>query len=267
MVTRIVTPTAVSPPPTPHPVTGDSEQLLRRRAALNVDDPERARLRSRVIKANLPMARRLARRYTGRGEPYEDLAQVGALGLIKAVDGYDTNRGVPFASYAIPTILGGIRRHFRDTAWAIRVPRSAQELSARVPEARGRLGQQRGREPTDGELADHLEVTVAQLLAAVAAFDVYRLSSLNESRPGADGVERLELVVAAADPGYAAVADRLTLRPLLAALPPRERRILTMRFYGDLTQAQIATRVGLSQMHVSRLLTQSLAQLKAGMLR
>ncbi|MEW2328635.1 SigB/SigF/SigG family RNA polymerase sigma factor [Micromonospora chersina] len=265
MVTRIVTPTAVSPPPTLNLRTGDSEQLLRRRAALNVDDPERARLRARVIKANLPMARRLARRYTGRGEPYEDLAQVGALGLIKAVDGYDTNRGVPFASYAIPTILGGIRRHFRDTAWAIRVPRSAQELSARVPEARGRLGQQCGRQPTDGELADHLEVTVAQLVAAVAAVAVYRLPSLNEPRPGADGVERLELI-AAADPGYAAVDDRLTLRPLLAALPPRERRILTMRFYGDLTQAQIATRVGLSQMHVSRLLTHSLAQLRTGIL-
>ncbi|MFF4811184.1 SigB/SigF/SigG family RNA polymerase sigma factor [Micromonospora chersina] len=266
MVTRTVTPTAVSPPPTPTPGTGDSEQLLRRRAALNADDPERARLRSRVIKVNLPMARRLARRYTGRGEPYEDLAQVGALSLIKAVDGYDTSRGVPFASYAIPTILGGIRRHFRDTAWAIRVPRAAQELSARVPEARGRLGQQRGRQPTDGELADDLEVTLAQLLAAVAAFSLYRLSSLNEPRPGTDGVERLELI-AAADPGYAAVDDRLTLRPLLAALPPRERRILTMRFYGDLTQAQIATRVGLSQMHVSRLLTHSLAQLRAEMLR
>ncbi|WP_189193122.1 SigB/SigF/SigG family RNA polymerase sigma factor [Micromonospora fulviviridis] len=266
MVRPIVTPTAVSPPPTLNPATGDSEQLLRRRAALNADDPERARLRTRVIEANLPMARRLARRYAGRGESYEDLTQVGALALIKAVDGYDTDRGVPFASYAIPTILGGIRRHFRDTAWAIRVPRSAQELSALVPEARGRLGQQHGRQPTDGELADDLKVTVAQLQAAVAAFDVYRLPSLNEPRPGVDGIERLEFV-AAADSGYAAVADRLTLRPLLAALPPRERRILTMRFYGDLTQAQIATRVGLSQMHVSRLLKRSLTQLRAGMLR
>lgn len=266
MVTRIVTPTAVSPPPTLSPGAGGSEQLLRRRAALNVGDPERARLRTQVIKVNLPMARRLASRYTGRGEPYEDLAQVGALGLIRAVDGYDTSRGVPFASYAIPTILGGIRRHFRDTAWAIRVPRAAQELSARVPEARGELGQQRGRHPTDGELADHLEVTVAQLVAAVAASDVYRLASLNEPRPGADGIERLALI-GAADPAYAAVDDHLTLRLLLAALPARERRILTMRFYGDLTQAQIAARVGLSQMHVSRLLKRLLIQLRAGMLR
>ncbi|MFG3297473.1 SigB/SigF/SigG family RNA polymerase sigma factor [Micromonospora chersina] len=266
MVIPIVTPPAVSSSPTLSPVTGDSEQLLRRRAALSADDPDRARLRTRIIEANLPMAGRLARRYTGRGQPYEDLAQVGALGLIKAVDGYDTNRGTPFASYAIPTILGAIRRHFRDTAWAIRVPRAAQELSARVPEARGRLGQQRGRQPTDGELADHLEVTVAQLVSAVVASDVYRLSSLNEPRPGADGVERLELI-GAADPGYAAADDHLTLRLLLVALPLRERRILTMRFYGDLTQAQIATRVGLSQMHVSRLLKRSLTQLRAGMLR
>ncbi|MEU4481878.1 SigB/SigF/SigG family RNA polymerase sigma factor [Micromonospora sp. NPDC023966] len=239
---------------------------MRRRAALNVEDPDRARLRTRVIEANLPMAGRLARRYTGRGESHEDLAQVGALGLIKAVDGYDSNRGVPFVSYAVPTILGGIRKHFRDSAWAIRVPRAVQELGAQVSEARGRLAQQRGRQPTDRELADDLEVTVAQLMAAVAALDVYRLPSLNEPRPRADGIGYLALV-GAADPGYAAVDDHLTLRPLLAALPPRERRVLIMRFYGDLTQAQIATRVGLSQMHVSRLLKRSLAQLRAGMLR
>ncbi|TDC83568.1 SigB/SigF/SigG family RNA polymerase sigma factor [Micromonospora sp. KC606] len=266
MVTPIQTPMAVSSPPTSSPKTGYSEQLLRLRAALNVDDPDRARLRTSIIEANLPMAGRLARRYAGRGEPYEDLAQVGAIGLIKAVDGYDTSRDVPFASYAIPTILGGIRRHFRDTAWAIRVPRAAQELSARVPEARGELGQQHGRQPTDEELADHLEVTAAQLVAAVAARGVYRLPSLNGPPPGNDGVERLALI-GAADPGYADVDDHLTLQLHLAALPPRERQILTMRFYGDLTQAQIATQVGLSQMHVSRLLKRSLAQLKAEMLR
>lgn len=266
MATSTVTPTADSLSPTVTPATGATEQLLRRRAALNVGDPDRARLRTQIIEANLPMAERLARRYTGRGESYEDLAQVGALGLIKAVDGYDTNRGVPFASYAIPTILGGIRRHFRDSAWAIRVPRTAQELSVRVLEARGKLRQQHGREPTDVELADHLAVTVAQLVAAVDAFDFYRLKSVNEPRPGGTGVERLAHI-GAADPGYAAVDDRLVLRQLLAVLPLRERRILTMRFYGDLTQAQIATRVGLSQIHVSRLLKRSLAQLKAGMLR
>lgn len=266
MDTTIVTPATVSIPPTLTPETGASEQLLRRRAALNVDDPDRTRLRTQIIEANLPMAIRLARRYTGRGEPYDDLAQVGTLGLIKAVDGYDTNRGVPFVSYAIPTILGSIRRHFRDSAWTIRVPRAMQELGARVPEARGKLGQQHGREPTEGELADHLEVTAAQLVAAVAASDVYRPQSLNEPRPGGAGIER-HAHIGTADPGYAAVDDHLTLRLLLTALPLRERRIVTMRFYGDLTQAQIATRVGLSQMHVSRLLKHSLAQLRAGMLR
>ncbi|MFI6823744.1 SigB/SigF/SigG family RNA polymerase sigma factor [Micromonospora sp. NPDC050187] len=263
MVTPIATATAVSPPPTP---TATSEQLLRRRASLTRDDPDRARLRTRIIEANLPMAGRLARRYAGRGEPYEDLAQVGALALIKAVDGYDTERGAAFASYAVPSILGAIRRHFRDTAWAIRVPRAAQELTARVPVARGELGQQRGRQPTDGELADHLEVTVTQLIAALAAAEVYRLPSLNELQPRTDGIERIALI-GAVDPGYEAVDDHLTLRLVLAALPPRERQILAMRFYGDLTQAQIATRVGLSQMYVSRLLKRSLAQLRAGMLR
>ncbi|MFI7210908.1 SigB/SigF/SigG family RNA polymerase sigma factor [Micromonospora maritima] len=261
-----MTPTAVWSPPTLTPATGETEQLWRRRAAVELDDPDQTRLRTRIIEANLPMVGRLARRYSGRGESPEDLAQVGALGLIKAVDGYDSSRGVPFACYAVPTILGGIRKHFRDTAWAVRVPRAAQELGAQVPEARGRLAQQRGRQPTDRELADHLEVTVAQLVAAVAASEVYRLPSLDEPRPGTDGIGRLALI-GAVDPGYAAVDDHLTLQPLLAELPARERRILTMRFYGDLTQAQIATRVGLSQMHVSRLLKRSLAQLRAGMLR
>ncbi|MCO1616064.1 sigma-70 family RNA polymerase sigma factor [Micromonospora sp. CPM1] len=266
MVTSAVTPTAVSSPPTLSPAIGDSEQLLRRRAALNADDPDRALLRTRIIEANLPMAGRLARRYTGRGESYEDLAQVGAVGLIRAVDGYDTNQGVPFAGYAIPTILGGIRRHFRDSAWAIRVPRAAQELIARVPEARGELGQQRGRQPTDGELADHLKVTVAQLGAAVAASEVYRLPSLNELRPR-DRRHRASRAHRRRRPGIRSRGRPPHPRTALAALPARERRILTMRFYGDLTQAQIATRVGLSQMHVSRLLTRSLAQLRAGMLR
>ncbi|MGC4893645.1 SigB/SigF/SigG family RNA polymerase sigma factor [Micromonospora sp. DT31] len=261
-----MTPTAVSFPPTLGPATGDSEQLLRRRAALNADDPDRARLRNRIIEANLPMAGRLARRYTGRGESYDDLAQVGALALIKAVDGYDSSRGVPFASYAVPTILGGIRKHFRDTAWAIRVPRAAQELGAQAPEARGRLAQQHGRQPTDQELADDLEVTVAQLLAAVAALGVYRLASLSEPRSGADGIHH-HARSGAADAGYPAVDAHLSLKLLLAALPPRERQILTMRFYGDLTQAEIAARVGLSQMHVSRLLKRSLAQLRTEMLR
>ncbi|EWM66194.1 MULTISPECIES: SigB/SigF/SigG family RNA polymerase sigma factor [Micromonospora] len=266
MVTSAVTPTATFSPPTPNPASGINEDMLRRRAALTVDDPERVRLRNRVIEANLPMACRLARRYTGRGESYDDLAQIGALGLIKAVDGYDGGRGVPFAAYAVPTILGGIRKHFRDSAWAIRVPRPTQELGARVPEARGRLAQQHGRQPTDRELADDLEVTVAQVLAAVVALGVYRLASLNEPRLAADRIER-HARSGTVDAGYAAVDDHLTLGPLLAALPPRELRILTMRFTGDLTQAQIAARVGLSQMHVSRLLKRSLAQLRTGLLR
>ncbi|MFB6398627.1 SigB/SigF/SigG family RNA polymerase sigma factor [Polymorphospora lycopeni] len=266
MVTHLAKATVVFPPPTLTVETGSTEQLLRRRAALSADDPDRARLRARIIESNLPMAGRLARRYTGRGEPYEDLAQVCAVALIKAVDGYDPDRGPMFASYAIPTILGALRRHFRDTTWSIRVPRTAQELNARAPSARGELVQRQGRQPTSGELADHLGVTVAEVLAAAAAAEVYRLPSLNEPKPGTDGVELLALV-GDVDPGYAAVDDHLTLRPLFAALPARDRRILTMRFFGDLTQAQIATRVGLSQMHVSRLLKRALARLRAAMLR
>ena len=212
------------------------------------------------------MAGRLARRYAGRGEPYDDLAQVAALALVKAVDGYDPGRGVPFSGYAVPTILGAIRRHFRDTTWAIRVPRSAQELTGRMATAVGELSQQHGHHPTAAELAHHLEVTVDQLGAAVVAARAYHPTSLNAPHTGADNLELVDLV-GGIDPGYAVVDDHLVLEPLLAALPLRERRILTLRFYGHLTQERIAAEVGMSQMHVSRLLKQSLAQLRAGLPR
>jgi RNA polymerase sigma-B factor len=240
-----------------------SEQLLRRHAALGCDDPDRTRLRTRIIEGNLPMARRLARRYTGRGEPYDDLSQVAALALVKAVDGFDVSRGVPFSCYAVPTILGALRRHFRDTTWALRVPRRAQELNSMVRAATGDLTQRQRHHPSTAELADHLDVSVDEVLAALVAAQAYRLASLNAPHPGARDVEAGELI-GAVDPGYAAVDDHLTLLPLLAALAPRERRILTMWFYRHMTQARIASEVGLSQMHVSRLLKRSLAQLRTG---
>ncbi|MFF4879445.1 SigB/SigF/SigG family RNA polymerase sigma factor [Micromonospora sp. NPDC000668] len=264
MVTSTTTATTIPrhPPAGEGPAT--SEQLLRRHAALSCDDPDRTRLRARIIEGNLPMAGRLARRYTGRGEPYDDLAQVAALALVKAVDGFDVSRGVPFSCYAVPTILGALRRHFRDTAWAMRVPRRAQELNSRVRAATGELTQRQGHHPTTVELADHLEVSVDEVLAALTASQAYRLASLNAPHRGADDIETIDLI-GAFDPGYAGVDDHLTLLPLLAALPLRERRIFTMRFYRHMTQARIATEVGISQMHVSRLLKRSLAQLRAGM--
>ncbi len=241
-----------------------TEQLLRQRDQLPAGHPDHITLRARVIEANLPLAHHLARRYTGRGELLEDLTQVAALALIKAVDGYDPNRNAAFTSYAIPSILGALKRHFRDTAWGMRVPRSAQELAQDVVTATGELEQRRGRAPTSTELADHLRVTVDDLLAAVAAAQAYHLASLHAPRVGADGADLVDLI-GGVDPRYADVDDYLSLRPMFAALPPRERRILALRFYADLNQTQIAAEIGLSQMHVSRLLRQSLARLRAAM--
>ncbi|SCL27354.1 SigB/SigF/SigG family RNA polymerase sigma factor [Micromonospora inyonensis] len=240
------------------------EQLLHQLAALHGDDPRRARLRDRIIEDRLPLASRLARRYTGRGEPYDDLAQVAALALVRAVDGFDASRGSPFSSYAVPTILGALRRHFRDSTWAIRAPRKVQELNSSVRAATGELTQRHGHHPSAVELADHLEVGVNDILAAVTAAQAYRLVSLDAPRPGADDLAALDRI-GAVDPEFARVDDRLALSLLVAPLPPRERRILAMRFHGHMTQEQIANEVGLSQMHVSRLLTRSLARLRARM--
>ncbi|MEV1289474.1 SigB/SigF/SigG family RNA polymerase sigma factor [Micromonospora sp. NPDC049679] len=238
-----------------------TDQLLRERDQLPAGHPDRVTLRARVIERNLPLAHRLARRYVGRGELFDDLAQVAALALIKAVDGYDHSRRNPFAGYAVPSILGALKRHFRDTAWAMRVPRSSQELAHDVAAATGELSQQRGRSPTPAELAEHLQVSAADVLVAIRASWAYHLASVNAQHPTVDGADVIDLI-GGADPHYAEVDDRLSLRPLVEALPLRERRILTMRFFDDMTQTQIAAAVGLSQMHVSRLLKQSLGQLR-----
>jgi len=239
------------------------EELLRQRNRLPDEHPDRAKLRARAIEQNLPMAGRLARRYAGRGELRDDLAQVAAVALIKAVDRYDPSRQVPFAGFAIPSILGAIKRHFRDTAWAMRVPRSIQLLALRAPAAADELGQQRGRTPTTAELADYLQVTADDVLAAVGAWHNYRLPSLNTPHPGT-GADLVD-VIGDVDPRYASIDDHLSLQPLLAELPVRERRILTMRFYEHMSQSQIAAEIGVSQMHVSRLLRQTLARLRAAM--
>ena len=244
------------------PVT--TEHLLRARSRLPMDHPDRNRLRVRAIEDNLPLAYRLARRYAGHGERFDDLRQVAALALVKAVDGYDPNRLAPFISYAIPTIIGALKRHFRDTAWGIRVPRSTQELLLEIPAASSHLTQLRGRPPTSVELADHLRVNVDVLLATVTASQVYRLPSLNAPVVGNDANELIDLI-GAVDPRYNSLDDHLALSSLVVALPLRQRRILTMRFYDEMTQARIAAEIGVSQMHVSRLLRQALAQLRVGL--
>ncbi|UAC00161.1 sigma-70 family RNA polymerase sigma factor [Dactylosporangium vinaceum] len=214
----------------------------------------------------LPLASRLARRYAGRGVPLEDLAQVAALALVKAVDRYDPARLAPFVGFAVPTIVGELKRHFRDAGWAIRVPRPVQELTMSLQTATGDLEQLHGRTPTTAELAAHLHVEAFRLADAVGATYAYRLHSLDADLTH-DGIDLLE-ALGAVDPRLAAVDERLShglLGRLVAALPAREQRILAMRFTDEMTQASIAGELGISQMHVSRLLQRSLHQLRAGM--
>lgn len=241
-----------------------TEQLLRRRDALPAGDPGRLPLRTRAIEMNLSLAARLARRYAGRGEALDDLVQVATLALIKVVDAYDPERQVPFVGYAYPYILGALKRHFRDAAWGMRVPRPAQELSRHLSLAAGELSQLHSRTPTQAEIAKHLNVSAHDLQVAVGAAQVYQLASLDAPHPGTETSD-LNDFIGDVDPGYGRVDDHVSLQPLLAALPLRERRILSMRFDGQMTQTHIAAEVGLSQMHVSRILKQSLAQLRAGL--
>jgi RNA polymerase sigma-B factor len=246
---------------------GTVEGLLRRRAGLPAGHPGRAVLRVRGIEAGLPLARRLAARYQGRGEPLDDLCQVAALALVKAVDGYDPARGVAFTSYAVPTIVGALKRHFRDTAWRVRVPRRVQELAVGLGASSARLAQQLGRSPSLAELAGFLDAADGDVAIALNAWRFRRLESLDALAPtGGSGRRPVMDAVGVVDARFDAVTDWQVLRPLLAALPVRERRVVAMRYFGDLTQAEIAVQVGLSQMHVSRLLVRALRQLRAGML-
>jgi RNA polymerase sigma-B factor len=241
------------------PAEGSGEDIVRL-GALPEDHPDREALRHRVVEAHLPLVRHLARRYADRGGPLDDLVQVGTIGLLKAVDRFDAGRGSSFAAFAVPTVLGEIRRHFRDRSWAIRVPRRLQELSRTLGDARAVLTQELGRAPTVRELADRLDVAPEEVLESLESAGAYATVPLEpEHAEGPDGW------LAAEDRGLDAVENREALRPLLAQLPPRERRILALRFVRGMTQSQIAVEVGISQMHVSRLLARTLAALRDGL--
>jgi RNA polymerase sigma-B factor len=224
----------------------------------------RASLREQVITLCLPFAERLARRFSGLGEASADLGQVAALGLLKAVDRYDPGMGTDFAAYATPTIVGELKRHFRDRGWAVRVPRRLQELRLDINRVRNDLTQELNRSPTVADLARRLEVDEEQIIEAMTAAGGYRATSLFTPVGGDEGSTLIDLL-GSEDSSIAAVDAHESLKPLLAALPEREKDILAMRFFGNLTQAQIAERIGISQMHVSRLLTRTLARLRVGL--
>ena len=226
--------------------------------------PRRQRLRAELVEIHLPLARAMAFRYAGRSEPVDDLVQVAAIGLIKAVDRFDPGRDLQFSTYAAPTILGEIRRHFRDRTWRIRVTRRLQELSADVNRARGDLNQVLGRSPPVAEIAANLHRSEEEVLEGLDVAAAYTTDSLDD--PVGENLRRGDLL-GQADTGLEGVDLHESLTPLLRRLPERERRIVQLRFYGNRTQSQIATELGISQMHVSRLLARTLAGLRSQLLR
>jgi RNA polymerase sigma-B factor len=234
--------------------------VTERDAALAARDPERSRRREEMILEHLPLVRALARRYADRGEPLDDLVQVGTVGLIKAADRFDPALGNDFRSFAAPTILGEIRRHFRDRTWSMKVPRGLKDDYATVNAAVGRLSASLGRTPTVHEIAEECEATTERVLDALEAHSAYRPRSLSQPlRPGDD---ESAPDIATDEPGYGLAEDRSVVAEGLRALPPRERVILHLRFEKGLLQSEIAARVGISQMHVSRLITRSLETLR-----
>jgi RNA polymerase sigma-B factor len=231
--------------------SGDEVRGLLRRWHMDRDRAARAELAERT----LPLARSLARRYAGKGEPLEDLEQVASLGLLKAIDRFDVSRDVRFATFAVPTIAGELKRHFRDRGWMLRVPREIQELSARVVRCREALTRELGRSPTVDEVATALDAGIEQVLDALRAADAYRLMSLDE--PLADGAGVLE-AIGEEDEGFELAEHRVLLSRGLDGLGEREREIVRLRYYEGLTQREIARAVGVSQMHVSRLIRRSI---------
>jgi RNA polymerase sigma-B factor len=216
-------------------------------------------LRSQLVEAHIGLAHHLARRFVYRGESYDDLVQVGSLALIKAVDRFDPDRGVEFTTFASKTILGELKRHFRDKGWAIRAPRRLQELYLHLNHSVASLSQELGRSPTISELASDTGATEEQVLEALEAGQSYRSTSLDRSGPDDEGLGS-RLGMEATEMGTA--EWRATLEPHVQALPEREQTILRLRFVVGLTQSEIASRMGISQMHVSRLLNHSLTTLR-----
>ncbi|GGJ26436.1 RNA polymerase sigma factor SigF [Streptomyces brasiliensis] len=240
--------------PHPHDDAPDTAEAFDRLAGLP-DGPERKELRDELVQAWLPMAERIAVRFRGRGEALEDLYQVAALGLVKAVDHYDPARGRAFEAYAVPTVTGEIKRHFRDHMWTLHVPRRVQELRNRVRVATRELAPATpGREPTADEIAAHTGLTEAEVRAGLEALECFTALSLDAETTGVDG-HPLGDLLGGPDPGYDLVVDRAAVRPCLLALPERERTILYLRFFRGMTQSRIAHQLGISQMHVSRLLS------------
>jgi RNA polymerase sigma-B factor len=237
------------------------QELVTTLATAPPDHPDRAALRDRAIEAWLPLAWSLARRYRGRGEPADDLTQVAVAGLIESVDRFRVDRGADFVCYAIPTVLGALRRYFRDRCWSVRVPRHDQDLWLLILSVNDTLTQELGRAPTTTDLASRLSISEGDVRRGLKCGHAYRAVSL--SAPYAlDRETELGEFLGADDRGYELTEIRMTLREALARLDEREWVVLSLYFYDNLTQRQIGERIGVTQMHVSRLLAATLRRLR-----
>ncbi|MDP8957537.1 MAG: SigB/SigF/SigG family RNA polymerase sigma factor [Actinomycetota bacterium] len=234
----------------------ESKRLFRRLRKTN--DPE---IRNVLIESHLGLVDYLARRFTGRGEPADDLTQVAAVALVKAVDRYDPDRNVEFSTFAAPTIVGELKRHFRDNGWAVRVPRTLQELTIRLPSVIEKLSQKLGRSPTVAEIGADAEATEDHVLEALECAQAYTPVSLDALTLDTDERSPHERI-GDVDDAMEALDDHVSVAPLLRDLPARERRILYLRFSEELTQREIGREIGISQMHVSRLLARTLRRLR-----
>lgn len=239
----------------------DYQPLFHELAEAERDGVRYQRLRDRLVTEHLPMARHIADRFAERGESVEDLRQVAALGLINAVDRFDVSRGIDFLAFAVPTITGEVRRYLRDQGWAVRVPRRLKELCVAIDTARVELSRHSGRTPTPSEVARHLKIGVDEVYEGLHATSAYHLLSLDEQSISEELNHADRLI--SDDPALEVVELQHALDPMLRGLPKRERRIVVLRFFRGMTQSQIADSVGVSQMHVSRLLSRSLARLRS----
>ena len=267
----------------PQSLPGAGQQSTDRRAQAQTVNPEDRATRSRedrrlllqyheggdpaardaLVQRFLPLARQLARRYQRGGEPLDDLVQVASLGLLKAIDRFDPRRETAFSSFAVPTILGELKRHFRDKGWSVRVPRDLQEIAVRVDRVTDELSRELGRAPSVAEIAERIGTTAEQVLEAREASAAYRAVSLDRSRDDdEEGEGGMADSVGEEDPGFGVAEDAATVERLMRVLSTREREVLRLRFAEDLTQSEIGARVGVSQMHVSRLIRHAVAQLR-----
>jgi RNA polymerase sigma-B factor len=243
------------------------EELLEELAATPEQDPRWEQIRSELVRIHISLGRHVARRYTGHSEPREDIEQAAMLGLVKAINRYDPAHGARFIAFAMPTMIGEVKRHFRDHTWTMRMPRRLQELRLALRSARQDFIHENGRPPTIPEICALLGITEEEVIETLGANDAYQTISLDVPVSEGDDSASLGELIGNDDPQLETVLDRNALRPMLEDLPERERTILLYRFYGNKTQSEIADLLGISQMHVSRIISRTLTGLRDRLLQ